>query len=200
MKKLVIAGALTASLLSPTLASASTGDSYTVKSGDTLWKVAVKTQTGIQELINVNPQVENINLIYVGQKLNVPAKSGQTEKQKVINLVNQERQKAGLKPLKENWELSRVAQFKAEDMKEKHYFDHNSPTYGSPFKMMTDFGIHYNYAGENIAQGQQTPEAVMQAWMNSQGHRENILSPNFTQIGVGYVSGSNIWVQQFISQ
>lgn len=178
-------------------ANAAENNTYTVVKGDSLWKIAVKTKTGIHELIKANPQVKNINLIYPNQKLNIPTKENTSEKQQVINIVNEKRKAAGLKPLTENWELSRVAQYKAEDMHDKNYFDHNSPTYGSPFKMMKDFGINYGYAGENIAKGQRSPQEVMTAWMNSQGHRENILSPNFKHIGVGYDARGNEWVQQF---
>ncbi|MCG8482455.1 MAG: CAP domain-containing protein [Clostridia bacterium] len=129
-----------------------------------------------------------------------PAASGSYEKQ-VIDLVNQERAKAGLSPLKENTELANVAEVKAEDMRDNNYFSHTSPVYGSPFDMMKQFGIKYSYAGENIAKGQRSPEQVMNGWMNSEGHRANILNSNFTEIGVGYVTDSNggtYWVQMFI--
>ena len=83
-------------------------------------------------------------------------------------------------------------------MHDKHYFDHNSPTYGSPFDMLTAFGVNYRAAGENIAMGYGTPQAVVDGWMNSPGHRANILNANFTQIGVGYVADGNYWTQLFI--
>ncbi|MFS0562374.1 CAP domain-containing protein [Terribacillus sp. 179-K 1B1 HS] len=120
--------------------------------------------------------------------------------QQVVDLTNKEREKAGLKPLKADAELSKVARAKSQDMADKGYFDHNSPTYGSPFDMMKSFGISYKTAGENIAQGQKTPEEVVEAWMNSQGHRENILNPDYTNIGVGYVENGNYWTQQFIGK
>ncbi|MET1179355.1 CAP domain-containing protein [Peribacillus simplex] len=120
--------------------------------------------------------------------------------QQVVKLTNAEREKQGLAALKIDTELSKVARIKSQDMKDKNYFDHNSPTYGSPFDMMKQFGISYTTAGENIAQGQQTPEEVVQAWMNSQGHRENIMNPSFTHIGVGYVESGNYWTQQFIGK
>ncbi|MBY8912417.1 hypothetical protein KY305_06530 [Bacillus sp. YC2] len=119
---------------------------------------------------------------------------------KVVELTNAERQKQGLKPLQIDEKLSKSAHAKSQDMKDKNYFDHQSPTYGSPFDMMKSFGITYKTAGENIAKGQPTPEAVVKAWMNSKGHRENILNPEFTQIGVGYVASGNIWTQQFIGK
>ncbi|MEE6452014.1 CAP domain-containing protein [Gottfriedia acidiceleris] len=119
---------------------------------------------------------------------------------KVVELTNAERTKAGLKPFTVNATLSKTARLKSQDMTDKNYFDHNSPTYGSPFDMMKQFGITYNYAAENIAKGQKTPEEVVTAWMNSAGHRANILNPNLTQIGVGYDSRSNAWTQQFIGK
>ncbi len=120
----------------------------------------------------------------------------------VLNLVNKERAKENLAPLKLNAELTKIAQLKSEDMKNKNYFDHTSPTYGSPFAMMKQFGINYKYAGENIAKGQKTAEAVVTAWMNSEGHRKNILNKNFTEMGLGYIkSGSTTyWTQMFIQQ
>ncbi|MDF2985840.1 MAG: uncharacterized protein K0R50_1350 [Eubacterium sp.] len=120
---------------------------------------------------------------------------------KVVELVNAERAKAGLKPLKMNTELSKVATLKSQDMAKNNYFDHNSPTYGSPFDMMKKYGISYRTAGENIAMGQTTPEQVMNGWMNSPGHRANILKSSFTEIGVGIAknsSGRLYWTQQFI--
>lgn len=117
---------------------------------------------------------------------------------KVFELVNQERAKAGLKALQLDTELSEVARAKSADMKNKGYFSHQSPTYGSPFDMMKQFGITYKTAGENIAKGQKTPEEVMKAWMNSDGHRKNIMSADFTHIGVGYVDGH--WTQMFIGK
>jgi uncharacterized YkwD family protein len=121
------------------------------------------------------------------------------EKQ-VVDLTNQERAKYGLPPLKVDPKLSKMARDKAKDMHDKHYFDHNSPTYGSPFAMMHRYGIQYRAAGENIAMGQPTPQEVVNDWMNSKGHRENILSKDFHYIGVGYVKEGNYWVQEFIGK
>ncbi|MGP7818834.1 CAP domain-containing protein [Niallia sp. 01092] len=118
----------------------------------------------------------------------------------VIELTNAERQKNGLPALEAYPELSNVANVKAQDMNEKGYFSHTSPTYGSPFDMIRDFGISYQSAGENIAQGQQTPEEVVNAWMNSEGHRANILDNKFTHIGVGFEEADNEWVQMFVKK
>lgn len=134
------------------------------------------------------------------QKPAEKAKSLSEFEQRVVELTNAERAKQGLPALKIDTELSKVARIKSEDMQKNNYFDHNSPTYGSPFDMMKKFGISYTSAGENIAQGQRTPEEVVQAWMNSAGHRANILNNGFTHIGVGYVESGNYWTQQFITK
>ncbi len=118
----------------------------------------------------------------------------------MLELTNQERAKNGVPALKLDVELSKVARTKSADMKAKGYFDHNSPTYGSPFDMMKQFGITYKSAGENIAMGQRTPEEVVNAWMNSEGHRKNILNASFTHLGVGYVADGNYWTQMFIGK
>jgi uncharacterized YkwD family protein len=119
---------------------------------------------------------------------------------KVIELTNAERRKNGLKDLTGDPAISNVAREKSTDMQKNNYFSHTSPTYGSPFDMMRDFGITYNTAGENIAQGQRTPEEVVQAWMNSEGHRKNILSDKFTHIGVGYQQNGHHWTQMFVGR
>ncbi|WP_419465914.1 CAP domain-containing protein [Bacillus spongiae] len=120
--------------------------------------------------------------------------------QKVINLTNEERRKNGLPDLKAYPELSNVARVKSEDMKKNNYFSHTSPTYGSPFDMIRNHGVTYRAAGENIAKGQPTPEEVVKAWMNSEGHRRNILSRNFTHIGVGYTDSGHYWTQMFVGK
>ncbi|WP_345242769.1 CAP domain-containing protein [Pontibacillus salipaludis] len=120
--------------------------------------------------------------------------------QKVVELTNEERAAQGLEPLKIDKELSNVAEKKSQDMAQNGYFSHDSPTYGSPFDMMKQFGIEYRTAGENIAKGQQTPQEVVDGWMNSEGHRANILNENFTHIGVGFVENGNVWTQQFIGK
>ena len=117
----------------------------------------------------------------------------------VIRLVNEERKKEGLAPFTHSAELSKVARAKSQDMADNNYFNHTSPTYGDPFTMMKSFGIKYRTAGENIAKGYFSAESVVNGWMNSSGHRANILNPSFTKIGVGYVNanGTTYWTQQF---
>ena len=119
----------------------------------------------------------------------------------VVALVNEERRRIGLEPYSHNQNLSEVARTKSEDMRDNNYFSHQSPTYGSPFDMLNQFGIQYRTAGENIARGQRTPQEVVNSWMNSPGHRRNILSQEFTEIGVGFAQterGDTFWTQLFI--
>ncbi|WP_188455182.1 CAP domain-containing protein [Virgibacillus oceani] len=151
-----------------------------------------KTQAPAQQQSNEQQQQQN-QAQEQSQQLN------QFEQQ-VVELTNQEREKQGLEPLQIDEELSKVAREKSRDMQANGYFAHNSPTYGSPFDMMKQFGIDYRTAGENIAKGQRSPEEVVNAWMNSEGHRANILNPEFTHIGVGYVESGNYWTQQFIGK
>lgn len=202
MKKLLLLLPITLLFFATPSEAATT---HTVASGDTMWKIAVKYQVGCQEIIDANPQISNPNLIYPGQKLNIPTKSSEevSTEQEILKLVNAERSKQGLSPLTLDWELSRVAKFKSEDMRDNNYFSHTSPTYGSPFNMMKSFGITYKSAGENIAAGQQSSAEVMQSWMNSSGHKANILSKNYTRLGVGKATGGSYgtyWTQMFISK
>lgn len=211
-KKLVVTGAIGLSVLVGSSAAMAAAATHSVSGNDTMWLISKKYGISLSSLIKANPQVANSNVIWSGMSLNIPgststnagtktpvtsAPSQSTFASQVVNLVNQERSKAGLRPLTSNSALTAMALDKAKDMYNNGYFDHTSPTYGSPFDMMSKYGIRFSYAGENIAKGQQTPEAVMKAWMNSTGHRQNILSPNFTQIGVAFYNGE--WVQEFIS-
>lgn len=173
---------------------------YRVVSGDSLWKIATKYKIGLSEILNQNKQITNPSTIYPGQTITIPSTDTDVEsyEKEVIRLVNEQRANYGLKALTEDWELSRVARYKSQDMKDNNYFSHTSPTYGSPFDMMKSFGLSYRTAGENIAKGQSTPQAVVNAWMNSSGHRANILNSSYTKIGVGYVKDGNYWTQMFI--
>lgn len=118
----------------------------------------------------------------------------------VIRLVNEIRTSNGLGHLAADESLSRVARIKSQDMKDNNYFSHTSPVYGSPFDMMKQFGISYKTAAENIAMGYKTPQAVVDGWMNSSGHRANILNASFNTIGVGYVAAGNYWTQMFVGR
>lgn len=134
-------------------------------------------------------------------EINDPNVDTQTSfEDQVLTLVNKERANAGLSPLTMDESLRKVARIKSTDMRTNGYFSHTSPTYGSPFDMMKQFGISYTAAGENIAQGYTTPEQVVNGWMNSSGHRANILSSKFTHIGVGYDANGHYWTQMFIKK
>ncbi len=202
MKKLLVCLLCIATLAATLVISVSADTTHTVVRGDTMWKIAVKYQVGLSEIKSANPDIANPDLIYPGQKLKIPSVDSKADsyEKEVVRLVNEERSKRGLAALTYDWQLSRVARYKSQDMKDKGYFSHTSPTYGSPFQMMKSFGISYKSAGENIAKGQATPAAVVNAWMNSSGHRANILSTSFTHIGVGYVDGGNYWTQMFIGK
>lgn len=119
-----------------------------------------------------------------------------------FNLINQQRINNGLSALVIDEEVQRVARIKAQDMVDNNYFAHNSPTYGTPFNMLKNFGISYNSAGENIA-GNSSNSAAVTAWMNSSGHRANILNSSYNYTGIGVVSSpkyGKIYVQMFIGK
>ena len=200
MKKLLLFVASIVMSIVILAVNASAALTHTVVSGDSLWKIAVKYEVGLDEIKRANPQISNPELIYPGQVINLPTlDSAVTAYEKeVIRLVNEIRVKNGLKELTYDWELSRVARYKSQDMKDNKYFSHTSPIYGTPFQMIKNFGISYRSAGENIAKGYASPQAVVNGWMNSEGHRANILNSSFTHIGVGYVASGNYWTLMFI--
>lgn len=202
MKKILLFALSVAILAAMLTLSVSAATTHTVVSGDSLWKIAVKYQVGLSEIKSANPQISNYDLIYPGQVINIPTTDSSvlSYEKEVVRLVNEIRVKNGLKELTYDWELSRVARYKSQDMKDNRYFSHTSPVYGSPFQMMKSFGISYRSAGENIAKGYATPAAVVNGWMNSSGHRANILNSSFTHIGVGYVADGRYWTQMFISK
>lgn len=124
------------------------------------------------------------------------------DEQEVFDLINKQRQDNGLEALKIDDEVQNVARIKAKDMVDNNYFAHNSPTYGTPFEMMKNFGIKYKAAGENIA-GNSSNQGAVTAWMNSEGHRKNILSNNYNYTGVAVVSSKTygkVYVQMFIGK
>lgn len=125
-----------------------------------------------------------------------------SDEQEVFNLINKQRANNGLAALKTDYEVQRVARFKAEDMVANNYFSHQSPVYGSPFDMLRSFKISYKTAGENIAANSSNSGAVT-SWMNSSGHKANLLSSSFNYTGIGVVSSpkyGKIFVQIFIGK
>lgn len=195
------------------------------KKGDSMWRIAKRYHVDFHRLLELNRHYPNQHLIHPKDEVNLPDGShghtadepshsdeiengneqapkseASSQAQAVLDLVNKERAKQGLKALKLDTELNSVATLKAKDMRDKNYFSHDSPTYGSPFEMMQKFGIEYRSAGENIAAGQRSAEQVMNDWMNSSGHRANILNADYTLLGVGYAEGGSYgtyWVQEF---
>jgi uncharacterized YkwD family protein len=170
---------------------------YKVYPGDSFWYIAQRYGLDYRELMRLNPDVEPRNM-HVGEviRLKPSASHSSTFEDQVVQLVNKERASRGLKALTHRADVKNVAHKKAQDMINSNYFSHTSPNYGSPFQMLKTFGISYTSAGENIAKGQKTPQEVMNAWMNSSGHRANILKPEYDTIGVGFYHGA--WVQMFI--
>jgi uncharacterized YkwD family protein len=200
----------------------------TVQSGDSIWHIAERYKIPFHKMLELNRHLHNPHLIFPKDKIEMPnnaehgtgtstnensksddiqhgneqpAESEVTSQaEAVLKLVNAERAKQGLQPLTLSTKLTNIATLKSKDMADNNYFDHTSKTYGTPFQMLQDFGVHYSAAGENIAAGQRTPEEVMNAWLNSSGHRANILNKNFDTIGIGYYQGGTYgvyWTQLF---
>ena len=125
-----------------------------------------------------------------------------SDEKEVFDLINKQRTNNGLAALKNDSEVQRVARIKAQDMVDNNYFSHTSPTYGSPFNMLKSFKISYKTAGENIA-GNSSNSSAVTAWMNSSGHKANILNSNFNYTGIGVVSSpkyGKMYVQLFIGK
>lgn len=173
---------------------------YYTQPGDSMAKIAVQNHVALSAVREYNPALKTGKLPE-GTLVYVPISKMQAwaMEKEVVRLVNAERKSRGLPALRRTAKISRVACLKAEDMRDRNYFSHTSPTYGTPFEMLSNKGVRYAYAGENIAMGQVTAQEVVQAWMNSKGHRENILNPNYTKIGVGCCDNVQgpYWVQLF---
>lgn len=197
-----------------------------VQRGDSMWRIAKRYKVPFGKVLILNKHFKNPHMIHPRDEVELPdgstgtstdqannsagdsAGSGsegrtseKTQAEAILNLVNAERKKAGVPALTLSDKLTQIAYTKAKDMADKNYFSHTSPTYGSPFDMLKQFGVSYSYAGENIAAGQKSAEEVMNSWMNSSGHRQNILNKNYTQLGVGFYRGGGYgteWVQLFI--
>lgn len=107
--------------------------------------------------------------------------------QEVLTLVNSERTKVGCGALTANDKLVAAARGHSQDMADNDFFDHTGSNGSSPGDRIEAQGYNWSWWGENIAAGYTTPAAVMDGWMNSPGHRDNILNCNFTEIGIGYV-------------
>lgn len=118
--------------------------------------------------------------------------------QQMFDLINRDRAAAGLPALKIDMRLVRAARIKSQDMKDKGYFAHTAPDGTTPWDLMKAQGVTYKAAGENIAHGQRDAAAAEKAFMNSPGHRANILNKNYTHVGIGIVG--NYYTQEFASE
>ena len=222
-KQLICLAAFT--ILATGAASSASAQHCDVQRGDSMWKIAKRYNVLFHEVLELNKHIhKNPHLIHPKDEVELPdgstgtstnesgtgdsdpeqteeATAEMTQAEAVLKLVNAERKKAGLQPLTLSEKLTNIAYTKAKDMAEKNYFSHQSPTYGSPFEMLKQFGVSFSAAGENIAAGQKSAEEVMNSWMNSSGHKANILNKNYTQLGVGFYRGGSYgteWVQLFI--
>ncbi len=178
------------------------GDWYVVQTpSDQIGAVSAKYVKAIKG--NSNTTTENNNTSNIkNSDLNAETYGATSEEIELLRLINEQRTQNGLSELKFDAELQKVAKMKAQDLVDNNYFSHNSPTYGSPFEMMKSFGITYKAAGENIA-GNPTLEGAVTAWMNSEGHRANILSNAYNYTGIGVVNSQKygkIMVQMFIGK
>lgn len=124
------------------------------------------------------------------------------EYQKIIlKEINSARVEEGLKPLKLNEELNKIAIIKAKDMAKEEKLSHDSKKFGMTFNLIKKEGIKYSAAAENIARWHDTPKFVAERWLQSKGHRGNILNPEYDETGIGLAqdkNGKNYWVQLFI--
>lgn len=225
MKKLIALYAVTFTLAFG-IATPAFAQHCDVQRGDSMWKIAKRYHVLFEDVLRLNRHFVNQNMIHPRQEVELPngseghsttenstgdkitdgtnettERGESSQATEILNLVNIERKKAGVNPLTLSSKLTSVANVKAKDMAVNKYFSHQSPTYGSPFEMLQHFGVKYSYAGENIAAGQRTSKEVMNSWLNSSGHRANILNKNYTELGVGFYAGGlydTYWVQQFI--
>jgi len=227
MKKLNLSMLIVALVFS-VFTSAASASSIIVQKGDSLWKIAQRYNVSFAEVLKLNDHFDNKHLIHPNDVVYIPDKNtgtstGQSSASdniaqgnasaiagsvdnkvhEVLKIVNEERAKQGLKALTLSIKLTDIATEKARDMADNNYFSHTSPTYGTPFQMLQHFGVTYKTAGENIAAGQRSASEVMNSWLNSSGHRANILNSSYTEIGIGYFAGGNYgteWVQLFIGK
>lgn len=180
---------------------AGVGEWYIVQvEGDYVGAVSKKYIKPIYAKISSSGGSNNGNTGTTGSNSN--ASTLLADEQEVFNLINQQRASNGLSALKIDSEVQNVARIKAKDMVQNNYFSHNSPTYGTPFQMLNNFKISYKSAGENIA-GNSSNQAAVTAWMNSQGHRANILNSSYNYTGIGVVSSKTygkVYVQMFIGK
>ncbi|MBY0120829.1 LysM peptidoglycan-binding domain-containing protein [Bacillus sp. S/N-304-OC-R1] len=169
---------------------------YTVKRGDTLWKIALHFGTGLRRIIQHNPQISDPNIIFPGQIITIPGASRKdnitslsSHEKDLLELMNRKRQDHGLKPLILDLSLAKAAREKSNDMMEYQYVSHISPSYGDSINMLKTFRIPFNKVKESIGAGYGSPEEIFSLWMNSTENQSNMLDNLSTHIGIGYVTG-----------
>ena len=175
------------------------GDWYVIQT-DSNYLGAVSSK--YVKLIYPNTSANNAGSSNSGSGVNTTTSELTSDEKEVFNLINAKRTANGLQALKIDDELQNVARIKAKDMVDNNYFSHTSPTYGSPFDMIKKFGISYKTAGENIA-GNSTNSGAVEAWMNSSGHRANILNSSYNYTGIGVVKSpkyGKVYVQMFMGK
>ncbi len=156
-------------------------------------------QINDENTIDVNSEEENANIV-VSDK-NITSELTQDEEE-VFNLINKSREEAGLAKLEIDDNLQNICRIKANEMVEKDYFSHTSPTYGSPFDMLKSNNIEYKVAGENIA-GNSSNEKAVEAWLGSENHKKNIINNSYNYTGVAVVNSEKygkIYVQMFLGR
>ena len=182
---------------------AGVGDWYIVQvEGDYVGAVNKKYVKPIYPNNNTGNSNNSNNSSNTGSNSNTTSSNLSQDEKEVFDLINKQRTNNGLKALNIDSEVQKVARIKAQDMVNNNYFSHTSPTYGSPFDMLKKFSVSYKTAGENIA-GNSSNSAAVTAWMNSSGHKANILNSSFNYTGIGVVSSSKygkLYVQMFIGK
>lgn len=160
-----------------------------------------KIKIGILFIFIIIILIEGISL--AGNQVNAieiqESRNLNIEEQRTLELINEYREKNNLEKLISVSNLQEVSKLKAEDISKNKYFSHNSPTFGTPFQMLEKNKIEYRIAGENLARGG-NPEKVVQAWIDSTSHRENILEERFKYTGISVIEDDNygkIFVQIF---
>lgn len=177
------------------------GDWYVIQTdSDLIGTVNKKYVRAINSKNNSNSTSGTVQNVTTN-KTDVSATPSALEKE-LLELINAKRTAYGLSKLSFDTATQKTARAKAEDLVANNYFSHNSPIYGTPFEMMKNFGVTYKTAGENIA-GNSTLEGAVNAWMNSQGHRENILNNAYNLTGIGVVKSNTygyVMVQMFVGR
>lgn len=164
--------------------------------------LAPPTETTFQSTLSPTPEITETTMpttvamtAAVEQETNETVtclvEEDRTFEAEVIALMNAERAAVGLGPLVEQSQLTAAARQHSTDMACNQFFDHVSPSTGTVIDRVSELGYSYSFIGENIAAGHLTPEEVVAAWMDSSSHRENILNPEYTQVGVGFIYYSN---------